>query len=523
MNNGKGQSVSPGGVRLCVQPGIRALLGIVLFSLSIILIPFAVYAQTEVNTTPFSRPTHFRIGEKLTYYVSFAKFENAAFAELYVASSGKLSGIDGIEIHSKIKTFDMVSAAFFLVDESRVVYASAETGLPLYVTRIVNDGLIPKESVTSYLAAPTSNFDILTLIYKAREMGGDGSFSMVDGGHTYNVTFRPDGNEKVKTPAGEFMTTVSMVESDYLTARGITELKINFSIDDDRMPVLFRGKTARSDFRAALASIEIDLPVSQPVSTPTPSLSPTPRPAASPRPTPAPVKYFDNRPLLPELGFALGETLNYRVTTSGKPVATISLKAAERKLIQKVDSLLLSANVNGIDQDNRIFALGDSITVRVNPDTLAPFASEAKFGPLLANLNQTVKFDPKTGFISFPGTDPFDAPVGTHTLLSLIYAMRSFNLRPSKDPGNPVNDTRVAVFWESKAYIFTLRPANPETITVNGEKILAQLISINTGNAQLDALAPKVWLTMDAARVPLRFSIGPYQADLISQTIDIPK
>ena len=112
---------------------------------------------------------------------------------------------------------------------------------------------------------------------------------------------------------------------------------------------------------------------------------------------------------------------------------------------------------------------------------------------------------------------PVDAPIGTHTALSLIYAMRSFNLKPSRTASNPVNDTRVAVFWGQKALIVTLRPSPPEVITINGQKISAQLIAINTGDKELDAMAPKVWLSADE-RVPVRFSAGPYQADLVSRT-----
>jgi hypothetical protein len=101
--------------------------------------------------------------------------------------------------------------------------------------------------------------------------------------------------------------------------------------------------------------------------------------------------------------------------------------------------------------------------------------------------------------------------------LSLIYAVRSFNLKPSKDTYNPINDTRVAVFWENKPYIFTLRPSTAEIIDIKGMKISAQLISVNTGNPQLDSLNIKVWLSNDSRRLPLRFSAGQYQADLISE------
>jgi len=172
--------------------------------------------------------------------------------------------------------------------------------------------------------------------------------------------------------------------------------------------------------------------------------------------------------------------------------------------------------MTAVEQGSNLFRVGDAAKVQVDPETLAPRWMESKFASSLAGLNQTATFDKRTGNISFGGSQPIDCPIGTHTMLSLLYAMRSFNLRPSKNLTNPVNDTRVAVFWESRAYVFTLRPSNPDTITMNGEKVAAQLITVTTGNPQLDTMALKVWLSTDE-RVPLRFSFGPYQADLLPQ------
>jgi hypothetical protein len=115
------------------------------------------------------------------------------------------------------------------------------------------------------------------------------------------------------------------------------------------------------------------------------------------------------------------------------------------------------------------------------------------------------------------GPNRVDAPVGTHTLLSLIYAIRSFNLSPSKDRLNPVNDTRVAVFWQDKAYVFMLRPFEPESVTVNGQKVMAQKITIKTNNVQLDQLGFTLWLSSDPSRTPLMISFGPYHAELIAR------
>ncbi len=225
---------------------------------------------------------------------------------------------------------------------------------------------------------------------------------------------------------------------------------------------------------------------------------------------------------MPELGFDLGEVLDYRISLGGKLVGVLTLNARERKLFEKTDSLLLTATITGVEPGSGTLRLGDAANAQVDPDTLTPSWTESKFASPFLGLNQTAVFDRRTGQISFGGKEPVDSPIGTHSFLSLMYAMRSFNLKPSKDPANPVNDTRVAVFWESKSYVFTLRPSNAEEITINGDKFAAQLITINTLHKDLDALLLKVWLRTED-RVPLRFSAGGYQAELISVSSNLSR
>ena len=458
-------------------------------------------------------PSIFRIGERLSYNISFGKIMDGGYAELYVVSRGKLSGRDVVEIRSKAKTQGLVNASFFMIDERRVTFAAPDTGLPVFIRRTINDGPLPKETVNNYLKDPTPNFDLITMIYKAREAGGIGTYPFLEGGQTYTATFQIVGKEHVKADAGDFDTIVSTVQSDLFTANGVKELKINLTNDDDHVPVLIRVKTAKGEFRASLLAVHVDEPAV--VATPTPKPATTPVVTVTPRPSPSVSPYVENKPLLPELGFDLGETLNYTISTGGKPVATITLSAVERKLVKKQDSLLLTATITGTEPGNTAFRLGDSVKVQVDPDTLAPRSYESKFTGGILGLNQTVTFDQRTGNITFGGKEPFDGPIGTHSLLSLFYAMRSFNLKNSKDLTNPINDTRVAVFWESRPLIFILRPASPEDLVINGEKTSVQRIVVNTGNKQLDDLRIKVWLTVNG-RVPVRFSFSPYQADLVT-------
>ena len=470
---------------------------------------------------PVLPPTQFRVNERITYNVSFGRSSNAAFAEIYVVSRGKLGEKDSVELFSKIKTLDLTSAAFHLLDESRTTFAAADSGLPLYVVRTSSDGVAPKETIDNYLQVPTSNYDFLTLLYAARNAGGSGTFNMQEGDKIFSVVFAPGIGEKVKTDAGEFDTTVSSVQSEFFTQQGITDVRINFTTDEHRIPVQVRLKTAKGEFRAAVASIQMIEPEVEP----TPAATPVPPVIPTPKPTAAPTPNIDNQPLLPELSFVLGETLEYAISAGGQPAGTIILQAKERKLNPAgQDGLLFTATVTGATgQGINLFRAGDLVKSIVNPDTLSPQILDVKFTGSLSSLNLNAIFDQRTGAVIFGGANRIETPVGTHSFLSFLYAIRSFNLKPSKDAQNPVNDTRVAVFWDNRPYIFTLRPSEATLLTLKGESLSAQLVSINTGNPQLDQLGIKVWLSNEKDRLPLRFTAGLYQADLVAKSIVKPQ
>lgn len=462
-----------------------------------------------------------RTGEKITYNISFERYRDVAYAEIYAVSEGQLNNKNAIELRGKIRTKDFFGAAFHFIDETRTTFVSTENGLPLYIEKNENGTGLPRETVYNYLNSPTLNLDLLAMVYKMRSMGGAGTLTLQENDKTYSVTFQPTIAEKVKTDAGEFDTTVVTVQSDFLTENGLKDVRINLSNDDARIPVIIRGKTAKGEFRAAAASIaiiELEVAVQ-----PTPEPNRTPLPRATPTPVPTPVPYVNNQPLAPELAFVLGEKLNYQITSAGVPIGKFTLQVKERKQVKGRDSLLLTAVATETHPSNNLFRVGDSINAYVHPETLAASEIEIKLNGSLNSINGTAVWDAPTGSVIFNKANHVEVPVGTQSILSLVYALRSFNLKPSAVLSNPVNDTRVAVFWESKPYIFTLRPSVPEQIELRGEKVSAQLVTITTGNPTLDRLQPKIWLGTDAHRLPLRFSLGGYQADLISQSVITPK
>ncbi|MGI8812182.1 MAG: DUF3108 domain-containing protein [Pyrinomonadaceae bacterium] len=464
-------------------------------------------------------PYVLRIGEKITYTVSFERFPNVAYAEIGTYSRGRLGNQDAVELRGKFKTIDFFGAAFYSVDESRTVFIDPVTGMPLYVSSINNLNGLPRETITNYLGAPSQGFDLLSLIYKIRQTGGSGSASLFENGRLYGVTTQPFGTERAKTEAGEFDSTIVTVQSDYLTERGIKDMRIDLSNDENRVPVIVRIKTEKGELRLSAATVQLAIPEAEPL----PLATATPIPTPMPKVIATPLPYVENQPLAAELAFDLGESLEYRLSVAGRPIGNFVIQAAERKQVDGRDSLLLHAIATQSAPGNRAFVVGDTIFAQVNPDTLAPRRAEIRSNGSLSSYNQSIQFDPGTGAITM-NAGRVDAPIGTHTLLSLLYAIRSFNLKPSKDLRNPVNDTRVAVFWENQPYIFTLRPSEPDSITVQGQKTSAQMISITTGsNPAIDQLNMRIWLGTDGRRLPLRFAIGQYDAELVSDTIVAPR
>lgn len=474
------------------------------------------FAQT-VMEVPFT------VGERITYSVSMDHHKDVAYAETYVVSRGALEGgHTAVELQTKIKTRNFVSAAFFLIDETRTTFADIRNGFPLYTKKVDRTSGLPSETVGNYLSEPMYRYDLVTLIYKIRNSGGTGSFDLIDNGNAYTVNAASAGGEKVQTNAGEYDTTLSNIESTFFTEKGISELKVNFSNDAKRIPVRIRFKTSKGRFDALVSSVHNLAPQFEVV--PTPNPLPIPRPVTTPTPRPTPTPYIENQPLDSHLSFALGEVLEYRLSSGAAPAGSFRLHARERKQFNGVDSLLIAGDVVTIAPGQQALLMGDIARVQVDPLTLIPRQIEMRFTGALNAFSQTALLDEKTSTISIGGGTRINAPAGTHSLLSLLYAMRSFNLMPSSKAGDPANDVRVSVLWQTQAVVLSMRPQSAEAIMFNGRRVPAQMVRI-TGNPQIDQLNLRVWLSNDERRLPLRIATGTYQADLVavSQNMSVPE
>jgi hypothetical protein len=232
---------------------------------------FYAAAQGDPNSVP-------RVGERLTYNISFDRFPHVAFAETYVASKGKIGGKDAIEIQSKLKTLNFLTRDYLTPETNRTSFVSPADGTPMYVKNVDSSTGAPVETVTNY-ADKGGSFDLTSILFKIRASGGAGSFTMFENDKTYNVSFHTIGAETVKSDAGEFLASIVDVKSEYLTDNGFSSLKISLAGEGMPVPVQFRlGIGKKSEFRGLISSIQNAIPE------PTPT--PSPVPTQTPRPTP---------------------------------------------------------------------------------------------------------------------------------------------------------------------------------------------------------------------------------------------
>lgn len=460
----------------------------------------------------------FRVGEKLTYRVSLDKFDDVAFAETQVVSSGLLDGKPSFELRFRMRSLNFATAAFFLFDEDRTTFVSAETGLPLFQRRTDASAVIPIETTIDHRGDPAAPLDLVATIYRVRQLNGSANLTFSEGGRAHTLTSAVTGTEKLTLPAGEFDTNTASLQSEYFATLGMSDVRINLTADERQIPVLMRARTPRGELRVEISGI-VTVEERTETPTPTPVIVQTPTPTPTPVPTPTP--YQDNQPISRDLPFVLGETLRFRVREAGNDSGMLTVAVEERREFDGVDSLRIAARLSDVPASSSALRNSDSIVTFVDPGTIIPFKTEVRFSGALAAMSHTATLDRATNVVIHDGNRS-EAPFATHSVLSLLYAARSFNLKPSSDSKNPVNDTRVSVFWRDRATVFVLRPGQAEALQNRGEQRPAQQITLIPQNPELDRLMPRLWLGLDAARTPLKFTLGNFEFDLIDIQFRLP-
>jgi len=157
--------------------------------------------------------------------------------------------------------------------------------------------------------------------------------------------------------------------------------------------------------------------------------------------------------------------------------------------------------------------VNDQITSYVDPETLLPFRTELSLSEGKHRAKRSYDLDQNRGAVTTNEKQRIEIPVGTHDLLSLVYALRTFDLSPQKK-------NAISILAVSKPRTLLIESKRRETIELNGQKISAIMLQLTVpDDPQSDRLQLRMWVGDDSRHLPLRISavteLGPARADLI--------
>ncbi|HWW75885.1 MAG TPA: DUF3108 domain-containing protein, partial [Pyrinomonadaceae bacterium] len=202
---------------------------------------------------------------------------------------------------------------------------------------------------------------------------------------------------------------------------------------------------------------------------------------------------------------------NFYLGTGPQPVGTASFLVRPRARYFNREGLLLTANLQTTGAGATLFPVSDQINSYVDASSVLPFRTELSLSEGKRRARFVVSPDPATGAALFEDGTRVEAPVGTHDLLSVFYALRSFDLSPGKR-------TTVSLLVNKRPRLLYITALRPGAIQLGGQTIQAVELSLTTSDPNADRFTLRLWVSTDRRRLPLRLTaqtpLGPVRADL---------
>jgi hypothetical protein len=480
--------------------------------------------QTETQAyQPFS-PEPYRVGERLTYNVSFSNFIAAAHVELFVAARGTFFGREGIKVTAHVETNGVVSAALFAINNDYTAYVDPATGQPFHVEQTIRQGSRTARTFAD-VSQPAANgsapaksnfalpgsYDFVSALYRLRALplAGGSSYSVAvnEEQQNYRVDLRVTGRETINTSAGSFGALVSQVRVKNETQGDSYSLKVHFSDDQRHIPLLITTRVSTGELQIELAgSTFVTPPVATTTPTPSPGIQPVKPPVAIPN-TPA------EDANLKDLPFKVGEQLNYRLFLPNipAPVATATFQVRARSKYFDHDGLMFTVNAQTTNALQKLFVANDTMSSYVDPKTLLPFRTEFSFNEGRNRSAGKLTINQDYGAVTTDKGEKIEIPIGTHDYLSYFYVIRTLNLAPGKR-------SAVSILVNNKPKTLFIGAVKIENVQIGTETISAILVALTTDDPQPDKFQLRGWISNDKRRLPLRFTavteLGLVRADL---------
>ena len=498
----------------------------------LILTLTAVRAQQkpEMPIAPFN-PSVYRVGERLTYDVSFAQFVSAAHVEMLVAGRGHYFDRDGVELRAHAETSGVINVALLALNNDYITYVDAATGLPYRSQTIVREAASTNEASTDYNQAAGTEaipgklragefpgtYDLMSAAYRIRAMalseGVSFSINVRNDTQNYEADIKIIGRQLIKTNVGSFNALVARVS---ISSGPLSNIRVYLSEDEWHVPVLVTAKHKDGEIRAELAASQLTTPV--PAATPTPQAVVPPSDGRALVPVPSPTLPASATRL--NLPFNVGEELSYQVFLgpTPQPVGSASFSVAPRGRYFNRDGLLLKATAQTTNAGARVFYVNDKISSYVDPETLLPFRTEMNFAEGRWRSSRGYNIDQNRGAVTTDDRKRIEIPVGTHDLISLIYAIRTFDLSPPSTGLSQPKRNAISILAINQPRTLFVTSQKRETIELNGQKVPALLLTLTSDDGTADRLQLRLWVGDDWRHLPLRIAamtpLGPVRADL---------
>lgn len=497
----------------------------------IVLLAFAQPGSAQRIDPSASLPlsaTPYQVGELLTYNVSFSNFVDAAHVEIHVVERGTFFTRDGLQLRAHVETTGVVNAALYSINNDYTSYIDPVSGLPFRTQQVIREGGRTSDTSSEYnqpvgtTAIPAKlrmgefpgTYDLISAVYRLRALplvqGGKYYFNVRSDLDEYNAELRVTGRELVKSNVGSFNTLVTEVRVPNNSEVNDYRIRIYFSDDERHVPVLVTARHKSGDIRVELTGSEFTTQPRTGNPTTTTKTSPVVTPPIA---TPNNNSSVMGAPLPAELPFKAGEQLNFNVFlgASTQVVGTATFQVRARAKYFNRDGLLLTVKAQTSAAASRLFFANDQINSYVDPNTLLPFRTELNLVEGRDRTNQVFTIDQDRGNATTDKGIPIEIPVGTHDFISVLYALRSFNLAPPKR-------NAVTILVHNRPRTLFITSQKRENIQLGGRQIPAVMLTLTTDDPVADKYALRLWVSEDRRRLPLRVTattqIGLVRADL---------
>jgi hypothetical protein len=489
-------------------------------------LPTSAQQTDEPADQPFS-PAPYKVGERLTYDISFASFISAAHVEMLVAARGTFFGREGVQLKGHVETNGVVNAALFAINNDYISYVDPATGLPYRSEQTVREASRVAETSAEFnqpagtAAIPSKRlgeipgtYDLLSAVYRLRALpltnGSTYAFALRSDNQNFQLELRVTGREVIKTNVGSFNAIVSQARVKGESQGSSYVMKAYFSDDQRHVPVLTIARLASGEVRVELAGSGF---VATPPLPPAPRPTPVPGAAPATAPVVIPGQPVSEERGLDDLPFKVGEQLNYQVFLPNIPaaVATATFQVRARSKYFDREGLLFTVNAQTTNALQKLFAASDIMSSYVDPKSLLPFHTEFSFNEGRRRFSSKLAINQDYGTATTEKGERIEIPIGTHDYLSYFYLARTLNIAPTKR-------NAISILVNNKPKTLFITALKRESVQLGSQTIAAIQISLTTDDAQGDKYQIRGWISDDKRRLPLRLTavteLGPVRADL---------